>query len=218
MFFGSKGHFSEEIMKSATLLSLLLTFACLPAFGAVFDVISTENLEVSGGGTALGTSNGVGWAISPTSIWSSMTYTGENYHGYENESLFTPTLPDSDTLHASGKSFNLTFDQTIVSALVYLTDNDSACDGQLDFGITPTYVSGHVTIDGTTFRCSSTDGGLVRLDNINSNVLHHVAASSQGGLTFAIVVTPSEVPEPTSVAIWSALAFVLAATRRRSAA
>ena len=110
------------------------------------------------------------------------------------------------------ETFDLTFDQTITSALVYMTDNPSPpTDGRLDFGITPTYVSGDVNISGTTFWAGSSAGGLVRLDGINSNVLSHTNPGT-GGLTFAIVVTA--IPEPCSAALATA-ALALLLRRRR---
>jgi hypothetical protein len=85
-------------------------------------------------------------------------------------------------------------------------------DGRLDFGITPTYVSGDVNISGTTFWAGSSAGGLVRLNGINSNVLSHTGPGT-GGLTFAIVVT---VPEPSTLVLCgSALLGLCPAHSRR---
>ncbi len=162
----------------------------------LFDVHAVQGWDTSGGGTATGTSNGVGWTLSPTFIWGAITVLNGTYGGYADGIRFDPPLPQSDTLHIGVETFDLTFDETIVSALVYMTDNPSPpTDGRIDFGITPTRVSGDVNISGTTFWAGSSDGGLVRLDNIHSNVLSHTVPGS-GGLTFAIVVT---VPEPAAL-------------------
>ena len=184
-----------KIFSIATVI--LVTFVAVPAFAApLFDVTSVQGWDTSQGGTATGTSNGVGWNLSPTFIWGAITVTNGTYAGYADPVRFAPPLPNSDTLHIGVETFDLTFDRPIQTALVYMTDNPSPpTDGRIDFGITPTYVSGDVNIDGTTFWAGSSAGGLVRLDNINSNVLSHTSPG-KGGLTFAIVVF---VPEPTTL-------------------
>jgi hypothetical protein len=95
--------------------------------------------------------------------------------------------------------------------LVYFTDNTPFPDSELDFGILPTVVSGDVAVNGTRFRPTTLNGGLVRLNNINSAVLTHTSTGAAGGLNFAIVVTP--VPEPGSVALLSVAALFIIGRR-----
>lgn len=181
----------------------------------IFDVVSIENIDTPNG-TATGTSNGVGWTLSPTSIWSVLTYTNQDYTGYSDPLKHNPPIDTTDTLHISARTFDLQFDQPIASALVYITDNlPLPTDGQLDFGITPTYVSGDISINGTAFKCESTDGGLVLLENINSNLLSHVTPG-EGSLTFAISVTP--VPEPAGLALLASLILGVTCSYRRKRA
>ena len=199
--------------RSLLLLIIIVAWIAVPAAATpIFDVTSVEGWDTLGGGTATGTSNGIGWTLSPTFIWGAITVLNGTYDGYSDPVRFDPPLPGSDSLHIGVETFDLTFDQTILSALVYMTDNPSPpTDGRLDFGITPTYVSGDVNISGTTFWAGSSAGGLVRLDGINSNVLSHTSPGT-GGLTFAIVVT---VPEPSTLVLCGSALLGLCAANRR---
>ena len=88
-----------------TLIALiaLLLLAPAPASAApLFDVTSVDGWDTFGGGTATGTSNGVGWTLSPTFIWGAITVLGGTYQGYADPVRFDPPLPDSDTLHIGG--------------------------------------------------------------------------------------------------------------------
>lgn len=169
---------------------------------ALFDVTSANATL----GTAEGTSNGVGFTFTG-SLWSARTFTDENYQGF-NTGNHIPGMPDSDSLH-TGTAPTFTFDQSISSALIYLSDNvDGAYTHFWDFGVTATAVSGDVEVLGTAFRITSATGGVIQLTNINSNVL---ASSDVGdGNDLAVVVTP--VPEPASLL---ALAAVPLLARRR---
>lgn len=194
-------------------IAVVLTACSAAAHATVlFDVTSVQNLDASGTGTATGTSNGVGWTLSPTFIWSALTWTNGGYTGFSDGARFNPPLALSDTLHVSVETFDLTFQKTIQSALIYISDNPSPpTDGRLDFGMAPVYISGDVNISGTTFWAGSSAGGLVRLDNIGSSVLSNTVAGT-GGLTMAVVVT---VPEPSGLLVLGASTGVTILRRRR---
>lgn len=120
-----------------------------------FDVTSITGSNPNS--IATGTSNGIGWTISPTSYWSPRTVT----NGTFNFSAL-PTLTDS--LHASG-NYTITFDQTISSLLVALSNNDLT--DSINFGLAASDSSG-VSFSGTQVVLNGTTGGLILFENINS--------------------------------------------------
>ncbi len=119
-----------------------------------FDITS-----ITGAGPyiASGTSNGIGWSISPTGYWLSRTVTNGTFN-------FSALPVATDNLHASG-DYTITFDTVVGSLLVALSNNDR--DDSINFGLTASDSTG-VAFSGTQVVLNSTSGGLVLFENINS--------------------------------------------------
>jgi hypothetical protein len=198
-------------VRRALLLALCVGFQASTA-SATFDVTS---VILGFGGTAAGTSNGVGFTLSPTFIWDQGTVTNDVSLAFSNTAYHNPPLAMSDILHIGLQDFKFTFSQPVSSALIYIFDNGPEVDSTLDFGITPVVVSGDIAvISATAFRPSTLAGGIVRLDNINSIFLNHEATGAEGGLNFAIIV--SAVPEPGCVTLLAASSLGLLAFGSRT--
>jgi PEP-CTERM motif len=143
---------------------------------------------LGGDATASGTSGGVAWAISPTTLWTGRTTT--------NGSFSFAALPVlTDSLHVSG-SFTITFANTIQSLLVALS-NDSGNDS-INFGLTPTDTRG-VSLSGTQVVLNHPSGGLVLFENVQSLTINNVnnnGVADGYDLAFQAVAA---VPEPSSI-------------------
>ena len=173
------------------IVSLSFTIASGEATAVVpipeeFDIVSvtpgTEQIA-----TASGTSNGFAWSISPTFI-SNLSVLDGSFAGF-NTANHNPAVTATDNLHIGGTDFTLTFDQSISAMLIYIGENHGPSFANLDFGITPTVVSGDVLVDGTRFSPTSLAGGTVLIDGINSSTLTHTA-SVANGLHSAFFVVP----------------------------
>lgn len=141
---------------------------------------------------ATGTSSGMDWDLQASFIYGARTQNDNGWNGFVGPNFSIP-LPATDRLHGTG--FRFTFAAPIQSALIYVSDDDGNADIVFDFGVTPSLVSGDVTITGTGFGAYRA-GGIVRLDGIDSTVL--TTARRADGNDFAIVVIP--VPEPATLA------------------
>jgi hypothetical protein len=136
--------------------------------------------------------------------------TDDSYTGFSNPAYFSPAIPATDEIHFGAESFTLTFDMPIVSALFYLRADNTSPQG-VDFGIAPVLVSGEVFVAGTIAR-PSMNGGIIRLDGINSTTLTHTPFIFNG-VDVAWIVTP----EPSSAALlgMAGLAMLGCVIRRR---
>jgi PEP-CTERM motif len=140
--------------------------------------------------TASGTSAGIAWSISPTSLWAGRTTTNGTF-----SFAALPVL--TDNLHPGG-NYTITFATPIQTLLVALS-NDNTNDS-IDFGLTPTDFFG-VTVSGTQVTLNNASGGLVLFENIRSLTINN--ANSNGindgyDLAFHVVST---VPEPATAAL-----------------
>jgi hypothetical protein len=189
-----------------TLLFAAVLACSVGASAQAFDVLTVDYSEK----TATGTSNGIGWTFSG-SHWGARTVTDNTFSGFSG-SKHDPPLSTTDVLHSGQSDPIWTFDQSLTEALIYLSDNaDGDYMNWWDFGVDVEAMSGDVEVDGTRFRVTSPQGGVVRLTSINSNVL---STSDIGdGNDIAILATP--VPEPATLAAlgWGGLVLL----RRRKA-
>jgi hypothetical protein len=146
---------------------------------------------IGGDATASGTSNGIVWTITPTSLWSNRTTT--------NGSFRFKSLPNlTDSLHPSG-DYTITFAQTIDSLLVALSNNDT--NDSINFGLAPSDYLG-TKFSGTQVTLNNKAGGLALFEHINSLTIHNV---NNNGMTdgydlafHVIKVSPTPIP----AAIW----------------
>jgi hypothetical protein len=164
--------------------------------GFAFDITNYNTGSTSDGlggdATASGTSGGVAWTITPTSLWSPRTTTNGSF---QFASLPNPT----DNLHPS-LDYTITFASPIQTLLVALS-NDNTADS-INFGLVPTDVGG-VTLVGTQVVLNSTQGGLALFENINSLTIRNTNNNgSNDGYDLAFYVV-SSVPNPSS---WSLFA------------
>ena len=158
-----------------------------------FDIINYDagsNFGSGGNATASGTSNGIGWSIGPTRSWVFRTVTDGSFN-------FSALPNSTDNLHPS-IDFTITFDETIESLLVALS-NDNHLDS-INFGLVPTDVLG-VSVTGTQITLNNASGGLALFENVNSLTVSH--ANNNGftdGFDLAFHAIPQkDVPEPFSV-------------------
>ncbi len=160
-----------------------------------FDVTSYSqtNGGLNGAATASGTSNGIGWTISPTNLWSGRTTT--------NGSFSFGVLPKkTDNLHAS-LAFTITFDQTIDKLLVALSNDGTGTDS-INFGIAPTeWTSGVNFGSGNQATLVSGSSALALFENINSFTISNVNTNGiTDGFDLAFHAIPkSAVPIPAAV-------------------
>lgn len=161
---------------------------------------------------ATGTSNGIGWTISPTSYWAPRTVTNGTFN-------FSALPVQTDSLHASA-GYTITFDQTISSLLVALS-NDNLNDS-INFGLVASDYSG-VTFSGTQVNLNNASGGLILFENINSLTIQNLNNNNilDGyDLAFhAVAAAPvSEVPLPAAAFLFAPALLGFMGLRRKTKA
>jgi hypothetical protein len=192
------------LCRGALTTFLSFAFATSLVSAQVFDVTSFSGANGSGE-TAVGTSNGIGWTMSPTYV-GIVPITNGTFTGFANPTFFSPAVAATDMLQLGAEPYTLTFSHTISSALIYLRADGDTNSG-IDFGIAPTLVSGEVQITGTRAD-PSTNGGVVRLSNINATTLTHTPFIFNGVQMAWFVV-----PEPSGAVIVSVLVLVAGRVR-----
>lgn len=174
-----------------------------------FDVLAyntgSQASGLGGDATASGTSNGIGWSIGPTNLWSGRTTTNDSFQ-------FSVLPGTTDNLHTS-IGFTITFLQPIAKLLVAL-DNDNTTDS-INFGVTPTQTQG-LTLSGTQITLSTAaGGGLALFEFAGSNTLT-ITHTDNNGVTdgFDLAFHAIAVPEPGSYALMLAGLGVIAVRAR----
>ena len=134
-------------LPSAALRTVLLVCVTTPLWGALclpasadatpiltrdFDVVSLSGIGFNQ--TASGTSNGIGWVISPTHFSSITNITG-TFTGFSTMN-FVPPVAATDMIHVGGNDFMITFESFVTDVDFYLRENDGGAG--LNFGIVPT--------------------------------------------------------------------------------
>jgi len=172
-----------------------------------FDVIS-YSAAAGGGYTAVGTSNGIGWTLTPTFLWDARTVTDGRF---QFSSL--PVGVTTDNLHVS-LDFTVIFDRAIDKLLVAL-DNDNL-DDSINLGMVPTDYSG-IRLEGTQLWLSvPAGGGLALFENINSFSVSHVNTNHvNDGFDFAFHAQAAPVPIPATIWIFGTGLLGIAGVRKR---
>lgn len=141
-------------MKRIAFLAASLLVAA-PAHAALIgDVdMASQNFSVSsysGTGTALGTSNGIGWSMAGGGIYTLFTDNNIYELGVGDYTYFSP--------HVSG-DWTITFDSAITSLLL-LVENDNSGDSGVDFGFAASDKE-DVATSGTAYRVGTAAGFLL---------------------------------------------------------
>ena len=212
---------------AAALATLLLVgLGAAPAHGALitdldlsglfFDVQNIDDLGNSGSVDiieAQGTSgNGaltVGWELSETLNFAARTITNGTA-----TFAFLPGL-STDRLHLSA-DFTITFDTTVDQLLFAVSNDNNSGDG-FDFQLPPADILGNlqIAVNGTLVTLTSTQGGLILFENVNSLTISHVNNNGiSDGIDIAWFVV--SVPEPGTLALLG-LGLVGAGLARRRA-
>lgn len=188
---------------SSTSYATLISDIDLSAFD--FDVTSLTGANPNM--TAIGTSNGVGWSITPTNYWMGRTVTNGTFN-------FSSLPVLTDNLHASG-NYTITFDNTVSSLLVALS-NDNLTDS-INFGLTASDFLG-VSFSGTQVILDNASGGLVLFENINSLTIQNINDNGIGdGYDLAFhVVSTVDVPEPPLAILIASGLIAFGVVRRKS--
>ena len=196
----------KSITIKSLMISLLMVFSSSSYAILIGDIdLSTFDFDVTSvtgsnpTTTAIGTSNGVGWSISPTTYWSVRTVTNGTF---SYSSLPNPT----DNLHPSG-NYTITFDD-VVSSLLVAVSNDNLTDS-INFGLTASDFSG-VSFSGTQVVLNNAAGGLILFENIDSLTIQNTndnGINDGYDLAFHVVSTvgtpePPEVGAPEPAIIW----------------
>lgn len=189
---------------------LAIGFASLSANAAVINGYDTSafDFDVSAfnATSATGTSGGIGWTLTTSSIWAPLSIT----NGTAAFTALDGKLTDS--LHLS-RDFTITFDQPIDKLFVVVSNNDKL--DAPNFGLVPTFTQG-ITVNGTQLNLNSLAGGVVIYEGINS--LTFTNTNNNGvldgyNLAFHAVAA---VPEPETYALMLAgIAAVGFVARRR---
>ena len=176
-----------------------------------FDVanydVGTNAAGLAGDATASGTSNGIGWSISPTNLWSGRTTTNGTF-GFDS---LLPTL--TDNLHVSN-DFTITFD-SVISYLIVALDNDNTTDS-LNLGIAPTMTEG-LNVAGTQLSLLNGGvGGLAWFENVSSFTISHVNVNAFDGFDFAFhAQAQAQVPEPGTLVLFGLGLAGMSMSRRK---
>lgn len=197
----SKSIFSNSACKFMAIKSMMISFLMVFSSASYATLISDIDLNtfdfditsITGSDSSLiasGTSNGVGWSITPTFYWMNRTKTDGSFN-------FSSLPVNTDNLHASG-DYTITFDETVSSLLVAVS-NDNLTDS-INFGLTASDFRG-VTFSGTQVVLNSAPGGLILFENINSLTIQNTNTNVLDGYDLAFhVVSTTNVPEP--AVIW----------------
>jgi len=201
--------FSLALFSGAMLATSAVSAASISDFNLnQFDFDITSITGANPTSIATGTSNGIGWTISPTSYWMARTVTNGSFN-------FAGLPVSTDNLHASG-NYTITFDQTITSLLVALS-NDNFADS-INFGLTPSDITGNVSFAGTQAILGSASGGLVLFENINSlTIMNSNNNGILDGYDLAFhAVAPSAVPIPAAAFLFTPALLGFMGLRRKA--
>ncbi|MEY4769104.1 MAG: hypothetical protein RL637_1743 [Pseudomonadota bacterium] len=175
-------------------------------FDVVHYEVGSDPNGKGGDATASGTSNGIPWTITPTSLWKNRTVIDGSFK--------FKSLPNAtDNLHPSG-DYTITFAQKIDSLLVALSNNDT--NDSINFNLKPSDYTGTV-FSGSQVTLNNKAGGLVLFENIHSLTIHNL---NNNGITdgydlafHAVKVTSTPIP----AGIWlfaASLGFLLKRKQR----
>lgn len=204
----------QKTLVAAALAVAAAGVSAAPLFGTFdledfdFDVttyVTGGGTGIGGAATAAGTSNGVGWSIGPTNLWSGRTTTNSSFS-------FTVLPNPTDNLHAS-TNFTITFNQVVADLIVAL-DNDNTADS-INFGLVPVLRQG-VTVTGSQVLLNpAAGGGLVWFKNVNSLTVTHTDNNGlSDGFDMAFHAMPVPEPEAYGLAL-AGMGVVAFAMRRR---
>lgn len=186
-------------------------FAGLDTADFDFDITSynpgTGN-GTSGDSSASGTSNGIGWSIGPTNLFTGRTVTNGTFNFTNGGSNILGQSTDS--LHTSS-DFTIVFDQMI--AVLYVALSNDNTNDSINFGISPDAVQG-ISVSGTQLLLSSpAQAGLAKFTNINSLSITHINTNFLDGFDLAFHAQAKDVTAPSAL-VFLVLGMLMVGARK----
>lgn len=191
----------------ATFVVALLTISA-PSYASIFAGLDTADFDfdvtnynpgtgngTSGDSTASGTSNGIGWSIGPTNLFTGRTVTNGTFN-FTNGGTNILGM-STDSLHTSS-DFTLVFDQTI--AVLYVALSNDNTNDSINFGMTPDAVQ-DLTVSGSQLLlATNAQAGLAKFTNINSLTITHTNTNVFDGFDLAFHAQAKDVTAPSAFA------------------
>lgn len=204
----------------ATFLITMLTLS-LPSYASIFAGLDTADFDfdvtsynpgtgngTSGDSTASGTSNGIGWSIGPTNLFTGRTVTNGSFNFTNSGSNILGLSTDS--LHTSS-DFTIIFDQVI--AVLYVALSNDNTNDSINFGLTPDAVQDLAVSGSQILLASPAQAGLAKFTNINSLTIIHTNTNAFDGFDLAFHAEAKDVTAPSAFA-FLVLGIVMVGARK----
>jgi len=124
-----------QLLRYPLFALVLLTAGQVDAAVMLFAVTTTGDTpgNVAENPTAEGTSNGIGWSISPSFIAGAALgpVLNQSYTGFSDSAFFNPPVDGTDRLHLSSSDLTLTFSQPITKVQIYVGENTGTASPDL---------------------------------------------------------------------------------------
>lgn len=138
------GHLLLDVLRETTMMQslryplfvlVLFTAGQVNAAVMLFAVTTSGDTpgNVAENPTAKGTSNGIGWSISPSIIAGAALgpVLNQSYAGFSDPAFFNPPVDGTDRLHLSSSDLTVTFNQPITKVQIFVRENSGTASPDL---------------------------------------------------------------------------------------